>query len=250
MRARFYTLAQDNRSRHLLSLFMSATLYTLLMLALFFLTKNEDFASKAQGVKNNIIRVSLMAPPVAKKVEVKKEVPLQETPKPIEKVIKKTPPKKVVPLQKVEPKQEPIQESKPLEEMTKQQESETVVAQETSSEQVTQTAIQQVQEESHLLQDQRIAKQKAFYSELRALINKNKTYPNSARRRAIEGDIEMKFSVTSDGNVASIERVHGHTIFEASAKEAIEKSFPIRIEDGLFLYPKEFKITLIYVLKD
>jgi protein TonB len=217
------------------------------MLALFFHTKNEDFASKAQGVKNNIIRVSLMAPPIAKKVEVKKELPLQETPKPI---VKKTPPKKVVPLQKVEPKQEPIQEIQPIEEV-KEEVSESVVAevQETSSEQVTQTAIQQVQEESHLLQDQRIAKQKAFYSELRALINKNKTYPNSARRRSIQGDIEMKFSVTSDGNVGDIKRVHGHHIFEASAREAIEKSFPIRVEKELFSYPKEFKITLVYVLK-
>lgn len=93
------------------------------------------------------------------------------------------------------------------------------------------------------------AKRERFISELINRINSNKSYPNSARRRAIEGEVEVTFTITPEGSVRDIEIISGHDIFKNSITEAIQNSFPIKIEDGIFEFPKKFKISILYILK-
>lgn len=93
------------------------------------------------------------------------------------------------------------------------------------------------------------AKRERFVSELINRINSNKSYPNSARRRAIEGEVEVAFAIASNGSVGEIEIISGHDIFKNSTIEAIQNSFPIKIEEGLFEFPKKFKISILYILK-
>ena len=92
-------------------------------------------------------------------------------------------------------------------------------------------------------------KQNLFLSQLRSQINANKTYPNSARRRGIQGEVEMRFFVTKDGDVQNIEKLSGRSIFEKSAIAAIKRSFPMKIDEALFSFPKEFRIKIAYILK-
>lgn len=56
-------------------------------------------------------------------------------------------------------------------------------------------------------------------------INENKRCPISARRRAIEGEVRVKFVVLANGGVNNIEVLEGKTIFHRSTTEAIEKKF-------------------------
>jgi len=91
-------------------------------------------------------------------------------------------------------------------------------------------------------------KQALFLAHLIEKINNNKSYPNMARRRAIEGNVELSFEIFSDGSVHNITLIQGKKIFEQSAFEAISKSFPVHVESTLFDFPKEFKITLAYIL--
>lgn len=93
------------------------------------------------------------------------------------------------------------------------------------------------------------AKQNAFMVKLRELIDSNKHYPKSARRRGMEGSVEMRFNILKNGCVKHIEMVSGKSIFEKSAIAAIEKSFPIAVDTEFFSFPKEFRVTLVYKLR-
>jgi len=92
-------------------------------------------------------------------------------------------------------------------------------------------------------------KQNLFFAQLREAINKNKSYPNTARRRNIQGDVRVKFFILASGDVKGIKMLEGDSIFKRSVYEAIENSFPIIVEKSLFHFPKEFQLTLSYILK-
>jgi protein TonB len=93
------------------------------------------------------------------------------------------------------------------------------------------------------------ARQDRFLAHLAERINRNKSYPKSARRRGIEGSVKVGFQLSSDGNVGNITLISGKKVFEKSAFEAIAKSFPMEVDTAIFDFPKEFKVTLAYVLK-
>jgi protein TonB len=93
------------------------------------------------------------------------------------------------------------------------------------------------------------ARQEMFLATLTKKINSNKYYPKSARRRGIEGEVEVAFQVCSNGNVDNITVISGHKAFKRSAIEAILKSFPIEVENSLFDFPCHFNVTLAYTLK-
>lgn len=93
------------------------------------------------------------------------------------------------------------------------------------------------------------SKQDLFLAHLVEKINANKTYPNNARRRGVEGNVEVKFNLYSDGSVNYIKLISGQSIFEKATFEAISKSFPVSVDSTLFDFPKELKITIAYVLK-
>lgn len=103
-------------------------------------------------------------------------------------------------------------------------------------------------DERILSQEELKVKQNLFLEQMRHTIDKNKVYPNSARRRAIEGEVQISFFLQEDGNVKNIELVLGKSIFKDSAIEAIAKSFPLKVEKELFDFPKKFYITLAYSL--
>jgi len=93
------------------------------------------------------------------------------------------------------------------------------------------------------------AKKQNFIADLIKRINRNKSYPRVARRRSIQGTIEMKFIIQMDGRVKDIQVISGKNIFKKSAIKAIKSSFPINIDAKLFSFPKNFKIKINYILK-
>ena len=68
-----------------------------------------------------------------------------------------------------------------------------------------------------------------FFAKLKEKINSNKSYPQNARRRGIEGVVEVKFEILSSGQVGTISILSGNQIFFQSIKDAIESSFPMAI---------------------
>lgn len=163
------------------------------------------------------------AKPEPKQIKEKKKPIAKSTPKPYTK-----------PISNLEPIAEPTQKS--TEHETKE-----IVAEQKDSVPQSTNNVPDI--------DMSEAKRELFIANLIQRINSNKSYPNSARRRSIEGSVEVEFTVLADGNVKNIEIISGQNIFAESTIEAIKNSFPVKIDDGLFAFPKKFKVAITYILK-
>lgn len=173
--------------------------------------------------------------PTIEKEKIKEVEPefkqIKEKPKPI---AKSTPKPDTKPIPNLEPIAEPTQKS--TEHETKE-----IVAEQKDSVSPSTNNVPDI--------DMSEAKRELFIANLIQRINSNKSYPNSARRRSIEGSVEVEFTVLADGNVKNIEIISGQNIFAESTIEAIKNSFPVKIDDGLFVFPKKFKVDILYILK-
>lgn len=187
---------------------------------------------------------------VVKKKVVKKREVVKKVEKEITKVVKKEklveePAREVVEKVVQEEVPEVVEEPVEMQELAESEEEQTETL-ETSTPASDKAAVANVQKEfdSELMQ----AKRDMFMATLTKEINKNKTYPKSARRRGIEGNVEISFEICSNGNVDNITVISGKETFKKSAIEAIAKSFPIEVEKTLFDFPHKFTVTLAYNL--
>lgn len=236
-------------SRYLNSFFISFVVYASLLGFIIYESNDDNFCDKKN---KDVTRVSISVvnnQPIVKKDELKpektveKKIHKKETKKD-RKVVKK----EVLPIQKqIEEKPVEVAKKEIKQEETKKEEI-AKVEEEQVKKQEAQKAIN-TKITKTVNKDVLKAKQDMFLANLVKRINSNKSYPNSARRRAIQGNIEMRFCVLKSGHVKDIDLISGRHIFKRSAIEAIEKSFPVNIDETLFNFPKEFKITIAYVLK-
>ncbi|MBF0389077.1 MAG: energy transducer TonB [Desulfamplus sp.] len=69
---------------------------------------------------------------------------------------------------------------------------------------------------------------KAYFNSMRLMIEKNKRYPQMARRRNQEGSVRVRFLIDSNGNVNSLEIVKGcsYESLNNAALEAVRKASP------------------------
>jgi protein TonB len=93
------------------------------------------------------------------------------------------------------------------------------------------------------------AEKKSFFASLRTTIQHHLHYPTAARRRGMEGDIAVKFSLANDGTIHSISVQHGEAIFHNAAKTAVAAAsgidVPLTLTDSL---PMEIELTLEFKL--
>lgn len=241
-------------NRYLSSLIIALFIYsTVVISAVTFLYVEDD--STALAKQESRVSISLMA---QKEILPKKEpVPIKKPePKPIiEKEPVKEPIEDIKPL--IEPEPVPVPETEPVvEELdvdeietaaedTTKQEAQKEVAQESISAQSTATDALEV---NMARENELKAKRDQFLTALVEQINKNKSYPNIARRRAVQGEVQVQFEILSNGNVRDVEIISGRKVFKRSALSAIEESFPMDVDTELFEFPKEFSIKISYVL--
>lgn len=226
---------------------------------------NEQFCKEKSNMQqSNRVCISMIEQkkiPSPKKInKVHKTVKI-----PKKKIVKKIIKPKPKPIEKIVPKEVIVKKEKPI--IEKKKDPETFIAQtqpepvnkeESTSEEhelveeeavQAQKEIQKTQIQQQKTQEELQARQDQFMAYLTEKINANKSYPHMARRRVIEGDVKVMFHVFADGSVQHIKLLSGRKIFKRSAFEAIEKSFPIEIDKTLFVFPKEFTVTLAYNLK-
>jgi protein TonB len=79
-------------------------------------------------------------------------------------------------------------------------------------------------------------------------IARNKSYPAAARRRRMQGQVRVSFTVTRSGNVRDI-HVRGPRIFAASARTAVCRAFPISVKGAAQGLPRLMSVTLSYRLR-
>ncbi|MDD2448586.1 MAG: energy transducer TonB [Sulfurimonas sp.] len=235
-------------NRYLSSFIVSAISYLAIVVAIIYAVADTKVSTDAKVEDVRKVCFTVVT-------QVKPQKPKQEkkiTPKPEQKPIQKPKPKpEPLPKPIVEEKvvKEPVVEEKVIEEIVEevveeaQEQREEIVQNEEVKEDIL------VKEQSEINQDVLLAKQNKFINDLIKRINDNKSYPNMARRRGIEGLVDVRFKILSDGNVEEIQIITGRDIFKKSAIEAISKSFPVTFEEALFNFPKEFRVKLSYTLR-
>lgn len=230
-------------NRYLSSFILSAFIYVSLFAGAFaFLNDDSHNFSDKDLEKPNVVSVCMVTPkkpqPVKKKVTEKK-VKKKKVKK--KKIVKKPKPKPTHSLRK---------KTIPKNEIVKKEKEQEIVEEKTTQKRSDVAPKQQViaHKKSTVNKEEIKAKQNIFFTKIRNRINENKSYPRTARRRGIQGSVEVRFHLCNDGNVKNIEFLSGREIFKRSIIEAIEKSFPIEVDSSLFNFPKEFKISVDYIL--
>ncbi|MDQ1325314.1 MAG: periplasmic protein TonB [Campylobacterota bacterium] len=92
-----------------------------------------------------------------------------------------------------------------------------------------------------------VADKNAFLAAIRQKINRHKSYPAIAKRRGIQGKVTAEFTILSNGSVSNI-KLSGSKIFHASARQAIEKAFPVNTSGRSLSFPMVVNLALEYRL--
>jgi len=89
----------------------------------------------------------------------------------------------------------------------------------------------------------------SFKASLRTKIKQNLRYPSAARRRGMEGEVSVRFTVFADGSIREIAVRQGEDIFHNAAKAAVASSSEIDVPKSLTeSLPMEMDLILEFKL--
>jgi len=93
------------------------------------------------------------------------------------------------------------------------------------------------------------SEKRAFFSSLRNTIQRNLRYPTAARRRGMEGEVGVHFTLSSNGEINGISVQRGEGIFHNAAIAAVNGASGIDIPKNLAdSMPLEIDLTLEFKL--
>ncbi|HCC55497.1 MAG TPA: hypothetical protein DEQ20_11350 [Desulfobulbaceae bacterium] len=68
---------------------------------------------------------------------------------------------------------------------------------------------------------------KRYFASLMAHIEANKFYPPMARRRRLEGAVQVRFTLEANGRISGLQVSEGESLLGQAAREAVERSLPL-----------------------
>lgn len=93
------------------------------------------------------------------------------------------------------------------------------------------------------------SEKRAFFSTLRNTIQRNLRYPSAARRRGMEGEVGVHFTLLSNGEINAISIQRGEGIFHNAAIAAVNAASGIDVPKNLAdSLPMEIDLTLEFKL--
>jgi len=207
-------------------------LFSLLLHGVLFASYGGPPAGVKQPVQS-VTRLSFLAPTPTPAVvpevvpekppEKKKVKPVTD---PVKKVVKKKVRKKVF-----KPVQEVVQE--------KISEPEPVVM---AAAPVAATAVPQIDEGLIKRETER------YLTEVMAHIEQHKWYPKAARRRGIEGEVHVRFTLQPDGTAKQLVVENGPSVLLAAARKAVEKAVPMPMPPKSIHCPIECEFRMAFNL--
>jgi periplasmic protein TonB len=155
---------------------------------------------------------------------------------------------------KAEPKEEKVQEKPKEEPIQKIEKTKTtfepkvapVKQAEVSKQKTEQSISQQLVTQKSYVSTQ--AEKDQFVSDLKNKIRQNKYYPEVARNRGQEGVVKVSFCVNSDGSVSNIVCDGEFSVLNNAAKNAVAKTFPVKVPPNLISSRLELSVMLSYKL--
>ncbi|MDO9055262.1 MAG: TonB family protein [Sulfuricurvum sp.] len=93
------------------------------------------------------------------------------------------------------------------------------------------------------------AAKRSFFASLRTTIQNHLRYPSAARRRGVEGEIDVRFTLANDGTINTISVQRGEAIFHNAVKTAVSSASGIDVPKNLVdSLPMEIELTLEFKL--
>ena len=151
-----------------------------------------------------------------------------------------------------EPKPMPVVEEKRLEEIKPAEKpiEEPVAEPEQATNKAEQMIEPQVQGEQLQNDHQLMIKQKQQYMQkLMAHIDAHKFYPSAARRRGIEGEVQVSFNLTTDKIPVNIEVNGGISILQRAAMQALRDASPFPEPPAGVFFNSPIVISMVYALE-
>lgn len=94
------------------------------------------------------------------------------------------------------------------------------------------------------------AEKRHFLASLRSTIQNNLRYPPAARRRGVQGEVEVQFTLNESGSIGSINILSGENIFHNAVKVAVISAYGVNIPKNLSdSLPMEINLILEFTLK-
>lgn len=88
-----------------------------------------------------------------------------------------------------------------------------------------------------------------YLRRLMAHIESYKRYPSAARRRGIEGDVNVAFKLEADGGVSDLDTTGAHRVLLSAASDALEEAEPMPLPPDTFKFPWEVSFTMQFTLR-
>lgn len=218
-------------NKHSKSLLLSIIIHALLLASVFY-AYSEVVSSKGEKKEKRVcIRLGCITESVK---TVKKPQKVQKQQKKILKTTKTHPPKKIKKpkeiVKKVPQKTIPIQKAKPIEQKPPEVVEEKVAQEQKCEEEEIAAACPQETEHTEALQQksqQQESKESQYVNRhltaIAKLLQENLYYPRRARKRGIEGEVVVKFTLQTDAQVTDIEIISSkNAILSRGAKKTLQ----------------------------
>ncbi|MEW8053645.1 MAG: TonB family protein [Candidatus Thiodiazotropha sp.] len=180
-------------------------------------------------------------PPLLVQLTFQKPLPeiIPEVTRPPEPVVRRVIKPKPKPKQKKKPKIKKKSRSKPI--------SKPVV---TETEPVTPPEVQQVARQPPVPRIQpKVDLREQYLAKLLAMIEAKKHYPTVARRRNLEGKIEVSFNLSCDGKVSKLTITGPHSLLRKAAGKAIDAAQPLPEPPSQVECPMPIRYAMAYTLE-
>lgn len=89
----------------------------------------------------------------------------------------------------------------------------------------------------------------AYLGRLIARIEAHKHYPRVARRRGIEGEVAVSFSILPEGGIGGLQTAGSYGILQSAAAEAVRSALPLPPPPESMALPLEIHFTMTFSLR-
>jgi len=160
-------------------------------------------------------------------------------PAPPPKRLQKPLPKKMAEIKKVIPKKEPLPE--PVVEN---------IPPPPVARPVSEEPIEEPKADMELIEKEKQRQKMEYFAAVMGLVKKNRFYPAAAKRRGIEADVKVRFTLLENGSVENLSVVAEQGLIERAAREAVMKSLPFPPPPGVVQAPTTVEYVMEFRLRN
>ena len=91
--------------------------------------------------------------------------------------------------------------------------------------------------------------QQLYMHELLTHIEGYKFYPRAARRRGVEGEIRVSFTLLGNGKLKDLQVSGDQSVLISAAQQAMEDAVPLPLPPSSMKLPRQIDISIVYSLK-